>query len=29
VLRESLEDLPNRRLPVTRAIYGVKWVLWN
>ena len=29
VLRENLEDLPNRRLPVTRAIYGVKWVLWN
>jgi hypothetical protein len=29
VLRENLQDLPDRRLPVTRAIYGVKWVLWN
>jgi hypothetical protein len=29
VLRENLQDLPGRRLPVTRAIYGVKWILWN
>ena len=28
-LRENLQDLPGRILPVTRAIYGVKWVLWN
>jgi hypothetical protein len=28
-LRENLRDLPDRTLPVTRAIYGVKWILWN
>jgi hypothetical protein len=28
-LREKLQDLPGRTLPVTRAIYGVKWILWN
>jgi hypothetical protein len=29
VLRQNLQDFPERRLPVTRAIYGVKWILWN
>jgi hypothetical protein len=28
-LRDNLQDFPGRRLPVTRAAYGVKWILWN
>ena len=28
-LRPQNQDVPGRRLPTTRAVYGVKWVLWN
>jgi hypothetical protein len=28
-IRQNLQDLPGRTLPPTRAIYGVKWILWN
>ncbi|MEX1259066.1 MAG: TonB-dependent receptor plug domain-containing protein [Gemmatimonadota bacterium] len=28
-LRESNQDFPGRLLPPTRALYGVRWTLWN
>jgi hypothetical protein len=28
-LRQNLQDFPGRVLPYTRAVYGVKWILWN
>ncbi|MFW5904972.1 MAG: hypothetical protein ACOCUZ_02025, partial [bacterium] len=28
-LRDSNQDLPGRILPQTRAMYGVRWTLWN
>lgn len=27
--REDNQDLPGRNLPVSRAMYGVRWTLWN
>jgi hypothetical protein len=28
-LRQNLQDYPGRVLPYTRAVYGVKWIMWN
>lgn len=28
-VRQNLQDFPGRLLTATRAVYGVKWVLWN
>ena len=28
-VRDRLQDYPERILPATRAMYGVRWVLWN
>lgn len=28
-VRDTNQDLPGRVLPATRAMYGVKWTLWN
>jgi hypothetical protein len=28
-LRENNQDVPGRLLPATRALYGVRWTLWN
>jgi len=28
-LRPGNQDVPGRRLPQTRALYGVRWTLWN
>jgi hypothetical protein len=28
-LRQNNQDFPGRRLPPTRALYGVRWTLWN
>lgn len=28
-VREELQDLPGRSLPDTRAVYGIRWTLWN
>ena len=27
--RPNLQDLPGRLLPVTRAVYGIRWTMWN
>ncbi len=28
-LRPRLQDIPGRVLPLTRAVYGVRWTMWN
>ena len=28
-IRQGNEDVPGRLLPQTRALYGVRWMLWN
>ncbi|TVP54413.1 MAG: hypothetical protein EA351_13335, partial [Gemmatimonadales bacterium] len=28
-VRRDLADFPNRTLPPTRAVYGIRWVMWN
>ena len=28
-VRDDLADFPNRVLPPTRAVYGIRWVMWN
>ena len=28
-LRRNLQDYPDRLLPATRTVYGVRWILWN
>lgn len=28
-VREDNLDFPERRLPQTRAVYGIRWTLWN
>ncbi len=28
-LRQNLQDIPGRILPATRAVYGVRWTMWN
>ncbi len=28
-LRQNLQDIPGRVLPATRAVYGVRWTMWN
>lgn len=28
-LRDNLQDFPNRMLPQTRAVYGIRWTMWN
>jgi hypothetical protein len=27
--RDSLQDFPDRVLPITRSFYGIRWTLWN
>ena len=27
--RDNLQDFPERILPVTRSVYGIRWTLWN
>lgn len=28
-LRDNLQDFPGRILPRTRAVYGIRWTMWN
>lgn len=28
-VRRSLQNYPDRLLPITRAVYGIRWTLWN
>ncbi len=28
-LRQRNQDFPDRILPATRSLYGVRWTLWN
>jgi hypothetical protein len=28
-IRRDLQDFPGRLLPITRAVYGIRWTMWN
>ena len=28
-VRRNLQNYPDRLLPITRAVYGLRWTLWN
>jgi hypothetical protein len=28
-VRRNLQSFPDRLLPITRAVYGIRWTLWN
>jgi hypothetical protein len=28
-IRRNLQDFPGRLLPITRAVYGLRWTMWN
>ncbi len=28
-VRRNLQNFPDRLLPITRAVYGIRWALWN
>jgi hypothetical protein len=28
-VRRNLQDFPERLLPITRAVYGLRWTMWN
>jgi hypothetical protein len=28
-IRRNLQDFPGQRLPITRAVYGIRWTMWN
>jgi hypothetical protein len=28
-IRRNLQDYPDRLLPITRAVYGLRWTMWN
>jgi hypothetical protein len=28
-VRRNLQDFPDRLLPITRAVYGLRWTMWN
>ena len=28
-IRRNLQNYPGRMLPITRAVYGIRWTMWN